>query len=251
MGNLVWDILKETINFHFECLVEEAFYLPMTKRLVLSISVTIYDPLGLLSPISIQMKMLFQVIFSDKTSWDTILEKKLLNLWLKILHDLKSLSHQDIYFRVSKKTLYLMNFMVFVTIQWRLIKALGCIQVIQKNDFFCQFILHKSKSCFFGKNSIPWLELLSCVLLAKLLKNAKSPINKNFEITNIFYWSDSKISLYWIRSIEKEWKQWVENRVNFIQNFAGYKSWYYVSTKVICLHVTLILNVYKKWFVLA
>ena len=116
-----------------------------------------------------------------------------------------------------------------------------------KKWFFCKFILHKSKSCFFGTISIPCLELLSCVLLAKLLK---SPINKNFEITNIFYWSDSKISLFWIRSIEKEWKQWVENRVDFIQNFPGYKSWYYISTKVICLHVTLILNVYKKWFVL-
>ena len=46
------------------------------------------------------------------------------------------------------------------------------------------------------KISIPRLELLSCVLLAKLLKNVKNAINENFEITNIFYWSDSEISLY-------------------------------------------------------
>ena len=30
---------------------------------------------------------------------------------------------------------------------------------------------------------------------------------------NIFCWSDSEISLFWIRSIEKEWRQWLENRV--------------------------------------
>ena len=45
--------------------------------------------LGLLSPITIQMKMLFQIICHDKSSWDTVIEKKLQNLWLKLLNDLK------------------------------------------------------------------------------------------------------------------------------------------------------------------
>ena len=63
----------------------------MTKRSILSISARIYDPLGLLSPITIQMKMLFRIICQDKTSRNTILEKKLQNLWLKLLKDLRSL----------------------------------------------------------------------------------------------------------------------------------------------------------------
>ena len=63
----------------------------MTKRSILSISARTYDPLGLLSPISIQMKMSCQSIFRDKASWDTILEKRLQNLWLKLLNDLKGL----------------------------------------------------------------------------------------------------------------------------------------------------------------
>ena len=53
-----------------------------------------------------------------------------------------------------------------------------------------------------AKISVPSLELLSCVLLAKLLKNVKNSRNKNFEIASIFYWSDFGISLYWISSIE-------------------------------------------------
>ena len=47
---------------------------------------------------------------------------------------------------------------------------------------------------------------------------------KFFEIRNIFYWNDSEISLFWIRSNEKKWKQWIENRVIFIRNFTYYKS---------------------------
>ena len=61
----------------------------------------------------------------------------------------------------------------------------------------------------------------------------KNAINKNFEITNTLNWSNSEISLYWIWSIEKEWKQWIEKRISFIRNFTGYNnSWYYVSTNV-------------------
>ena len=81
VSGLAWDISKGSINFNFERLVEEAFDLPMTKRSILSISARIYDPLGLLSPITIQMKMLFQIICHDKTSRDTVTEKKLENLW--------------------------------------------------------------------------------------------------------------------------------------------------------------------------
>ena len=77
--DLTWDISKDTIDFHFERLVEEAFDLPMTKRSILSISARIYGPSGLLYPTTTQMKMLFQIICQDKTSWDTILEKRLKN----------------------------------------------------------------------------------------------------------------------------------------------------------------------------
>ena len=78
---LAWDISKDKINFYSERFVEEAFDLPVTKRLILSISTRIYDPLGLLSPITIHVKMLFQIICQNKTSWDTILKKNLQNLW--------------------------------------------------------------------------------------------------------------------------------------------------------------------------
>ena len=98
--------------------------------------------------------------------------------------------------------------------------------------YFFEFTMLKSRSCTFEEISTSHLELLSSDLLAKLLKNVKKAINKNFETANIFYWSDAEISLYWIQSTEKEWEQWVENRVNFVRNFTDYKSWYYVSTKV-------------------
>ena len=61
-----WDLAADTIVFYFDELVNEAFSLPMTKRSILKINAKLSDPLGLTSPITIQFKMLFQVICINK-----------------------------------------------------------------------------------------------------------------------------------------------------------------------------------------
>ena len=65
--------------------------------------------------------------------------------------------------------------------------ALCYIRVITENGIFVNLLCGKAKFAPLKTISIPRLELLSCVLLAKILKNVKNAIYKNFEITNIFY----------------------------------------------------------------
>ena len=96
------------------------------------------------------------------------------------------------------------------------------IRVITKNRIFAILLCEKAKIAL-KKISIPRLELLSCVLLAKLLKNVKNGINKIFEITNIFIGVILKLVYTGPGALKRSGK----NRVN-----ADYKSWYYASTKV-------------------
>ena len=161
----------------------------MTKRLIFSISARIYDPLGLLSSITIRMKMLLRIIFHDKTSWDTVTEKKLRNLWLKLLNDLKGLFKLIVpryLFHSVQENVLRMKLHTFCDSSMKAYAALCYIRV-NKNDIFVDLLCGKAKVAPLKKISLPRLELLSCVLLAKLLKNVKNAINKNFEITNIFY----------------------------------------------------------------
>ena len=41
-----------------------------TKRNILSILAALFDPLGIMSPVAVSIKMLFQELCSDKVEWD-------------------------------------------------------------------------------------------------------------------------------------------------------------------------------------
>ena len=43
-------------------------------------------------------------------------------------------------------------------------------------------------------------------------------------------WSDSEVALAWIRGKDKQWKPWVQNRVDKINEICEVDSWHYVNT---------------------
>ena len=65
--------------------------------------------------------------------------------------------------------------------------------------------------------SIPRLELMACLLLSRLMVSVKLAVEKEVSVKNIFCWTDSQIALWWIRQRRKEWKIWVQNRVETIR----------------------------------
>ena len=86
----------------------------------------------------------------------------------------------------------------------------------------------KSKVAPLKKLSIPRLELLSCLLMAKLLVSVINAIEVEMKITRYVCWSYSEISLYWLKNVKKEWKPWVENRVNQIGDRVTCETWRHV-----------------------
>ena len=75
--------------------------------------------------------------------------------------------------------------------------------------------------------TIPRLELLSCLLLAELLKSVFNALDYLNHI-EIFCWSDSEISLCRIKGTHKQWTSWVENRVVKIRSVVSPSHWAHV-----------------------
>ena len=60
----------------------------LTKRSILSISSKIIVPIGLLPPITTWLKLLFQLICSNKTPWDQEILYSICHKWLKLVRQL-------------------------------------------------------------------------------------------------------------------------------------------------------------------
>ncbi|CAB4020584.1 Hypothetical predicted protein [Paramuricea clavata] len=91
---------------------------------------------------------------------------------------------------------------------------------------YATFVTAKTRVASSQKQTIPRLELLSAVILARLMKNTYEALKSVLELDeNVVCWTDSLVSLYWIRGETKEWKQLVQLRVNEIRSLIRLSSW--------------------------
>ena len=71
---------------------------------------------------------------------------------------------------------------------------------------------------------------MSCLLLSHLIVSVRKVLSVQVKISNVVSWSNSKVSLYWVKSATKKWKIWIENRVSKIRENVGVDRWRYVLT---------------------
>lgn len=88
-----------------------------------------------------------------------------------------------------------------------------------------EFLSAKTRVAPMGGSSIPRLELISALLLAKLMTNIHSALSPRVSLGDPVCYSDSKVALYWIYGCEQEWKQFVENRTNSIRGLIPPSHW--------------------------
>ncbi|CAB3979520.1 Hypothetical predicted protein [Paramuricea clavata] len=68
----------------------------ITKRDVLRASSKIYDPLGLITPITIRAKIFLQELWELKYAWDEPLPKPLIEKWVKLSSDLEAATQTEV-----------------------------------------------------------------------------------------------------------------------------------------------------------
>ena len=70
-----WDDDNDKLIFRLNEILKDALNIQPTKRNILSIISTIYDPVGYLQLVTIQLKILFQEICKLKVDWNDIIEE--------------------------------------------------------------------------------------------------------------------------------------------------------------------------------
>ena len=84
-----WNYVSKTFIFSFQQIVQAARDLKPTKRHVIGIISRFYDPLGVLVPITIKLKIFFQKLCQSKVGWDEELAGDLKKGWNQLITELE------------------------------------------------------------------------------------------------------------------------------------------------------------------
>ena len=76
-----------------------------------------------------------------------------------------------------------------------------------------RFVISKTRVSPLKSQTIPWLELLSALSLARLVKSVTASLESELNLTQPTCYTDSKMALYWILGVNRVWKQFVQCRV--------------------------------------
>ena len=63
------------------------------------------------------------------------------------------------------------------------------------------------------------------------MDSVKKPLSKVLSIPEVFLWTDSQVTLAWIRAENKEFQTFLENRVKEIRKLTDSRGWYYCNPK--------------------
>ncbi|XP_003367933.1 Pao retrotransposon peptidase superfamily, partial [Trichinella spiralis] len=90
---VLWDTKSDQLSFRQLKIDAEA---QDTKRTLLSLAATIFDPLGYLTPFTVRAKMLLQLLWQEGTSWDDPLPVPVAAVWRNWKGELADLSQVSI-----------------------------------------------------------------------------------------------------------------------------------------------------------
>ena len=103
-----------------------------------------------------------------------------------------------------------------------------------KNKFIStSLVASKSRvASYKNKITIPRLKLLGNLILSHLILTVLNSFKGEIDISSLYALSDSKVSLAWIKSYNKEFVTFVQNRVVEIRQNVPSEKWNFCSTKL-------------------
>ena len=121
-----WFLTEDKLGFSIAKDLENSENVKWTKRMFFSYMASVYDPIGICSPVIVPAKILFQKCCALKLDWDAELPNELQNAWKTWLLDIQKLSDYKIPRSLTDENVIPMNCTHFVTAA-KLLMALSVI----------------------------------------------------------------------------------------------------------------------------
>ena len=207
-----------------------------TKALILRLSMTVYDPSGLIAPFAVQSRKILQKLWQENLSWVDIIPQNYQTMWDNWLTQLfhhASLIHIPRSFGFARGKTYQLH--VFNDASTTVFAAAVYIRVEDPREeegseghVRSHLMTSKARVCPTKAESVSRLELCSAVIGHRL--GYAVAIIYELDPKEIFFWTDSTNVLHWINTPANFLRTFVSNRVGQIQAHSEPIQWRHVPT---------------------
>ena len=230
-----WDTARDDFHFDIKEVASAMESSEPTKRSVVSATAKFFDPLGIVSPVTILFKMFAQQLCEARIGWDEPLTGELLKQWKCLLVTLRSAKAIVVPRFLCPSGIGSIQSAKLVGFCDASSKAYAAVVYLrlesEEHKVSVQFVAAKTRVAPVGGATIPRLELLSALILSQLMDSIHTALETELQLGDPVCFSDSMVALYWIRGTNHEWKQFVENRVNTIRNLVAPQCWQHCPGK--------------------
>ena len=216
---ITWNVKGDSLNI-LEVNFESG---PLSKRKLLSNRSRVFDPLGLLSPLTIPARMLMQETCKLQLDWDSILPEIIQEQWETIALRLKGLS-QISFPRETCREGVAYDLHIFCDASQ---KAYGAVAYVTDGAQKPQLLMSKAKVAPVKTKTLPQLEL-TALYVGVMLQQYIRDTMINIQFKEVYLWSDSEVALYQVKNNNSK-KVYVRNRVTAINEIGSHCTIQHVS----------------------
>ncbi|KAL7745575.1 hypothetical protein ACLKA6_009799 [Drosophila palustris] len=204
-----------------------------TKRNVLSAVNSLYDPLGLMTPVTIKGRILMRDVWESGIGWDDTIKGDLIakwQNWRKILNSIEDTKIPRCYSGNLPKA-DRVEIHIFNDASAKAYSSAAYIRCCYRTDDQWQYdvalVASKAKVSPIKHITIPKLETMAAVLGCRLAEMVQAELQ--IKLDERYFWTDSRTVLAWINS-DKRMEVFVANRIGEICEKSTRAEWRWLST---------------------
>ncbi|KAL7868352.1 hypothetical protein SRHO_G00097360 [Serrasalmus rhombeus] len=205
---------------------------PFTRRGLLSVIGSVYDPLGILAPVVLPAKAILQELCRLKIGWDDDLPENMKKRWSSWLTSLPALEHFSVARCFKPKEFGNCVFAQLHHFADASEDAYGSVSYLllrnESNETQCAFMMGKSRVAPLRPPTIPRLELTAATVAVKMDGILRRELQLN--LAESIFWTDSTVVLKYLQNETTRFRTFVANRVSAILKGSDMDQWRHVST---------------------
>jgi Pao retrotransposon peptidase/Family of unknown function (DUF5641) len=222
---LKWNLTSDTLSFNAKWTIGKE----ITKRQFLSEIARVYDPLGLLNPLVVEMRKLFQELWRVEPAieWDDNIPSHINHAVHSLFRDISIIQEVAVPRWIGVVSTQKVEIHGFCDASG---DAYGGVVYVVSDSSAPILLSSKVKISPIKKPTIPRLELMGATLLAKLVVSVTAAIRLGCSVSTITCWTDSEIVIDWLKNPKSDLSIFINNRIGIIQELIPDATWIHVAT---------------------